>query len=59
MSDLPSIISVSLGAKVIEKHFVQNNKIKSPDVKFSYNPKEFKNLIMNIRIAEQMFGEKI
>tara|TARA_B100001121_G_scaffold38941_2_gene33297 strand:+ start:467 stop:1570 length:1104 start_codon:yes stop_codon:yes gene_type:complete len=56
MSDLPSIISVSLGAKVIEKHFVLNNKIKSPDVKFSYNPKEFKNLIMNIRIAEQMFG---
>ena len=33
-SNLASIISVSYGAKIIEKHFILNNKIKSPDKTF-------------------------
>ena len=59
-SDLASIISVANGAKVVEKHFILNKKIKSPDSSFSYDPKEFKNLIKKIRDVEIMMGsEKI
>jgi len=57
MSDLPSIISVANGAKIIEKHFMLNNKIKSPDNKFSYDAKQFKKLIKKIRITEKMMGK--
>lgn len=55
-SDLASIISVAKGAKVVEKHFILNKKIKSPDSSFSYDPKQLKNLIKNIREVEVMLG---
>ena len=59
-SDLASIISVSNGAKVIEKHFILNKKIKSPDNSFSHDPTQLKNLIKKIRDTEIMMGsEKI
>ncbi len=57
-SDLASIISVAKGAKVIEKHFILNKKIKSPDRSFSYDPVELKNLIKNIREVEIMLGSE-
>ena len=57
-SNLASIISVSYGAKIIEKHFILNNKIKSPDKTFSYNPKQLKNLIKEIRETEVMMGKE-
>ncbi len=60
VSDLASIISVAYGAKVIEKHFILNKKIKSPDKQFSYDPKQLKNLVEKIRVVETMMGnEKI
>jgi pseudaminic acid synthase len=57
-SDLASIISVAKGAKVIEKHFILSQKIKSPDKSFSYNPIQLKNLIKKIRDVEIMLGSK-
>ena len=57
-SDLASIISVAKGAKVIEKHFILNKKIKSPDSSFSYDPEQFKNLIKKIRDVEIMLGSE-
>ncbi len=57
-SDLASIISVANGAKVIEKHFILNKKIKSPDISFSYDIKEFQNLIKKIRTTEIMMGKE-
>ena len=57
-SDLASIASVSLGAKVIEKHFILNKKINSPDKTFSYDPKEFKNLVKKIRVVEEILGKE-
>lgn len=57
-SDLASIISVAKGAKVIEKHFILNKKIKSPDNSFSYDPLQLKNLIKNIREVEIMLGSE-
>ena len=59
-SDLASIVSIAYGAKVIEKHFILNKKIKSPDRQFSYDPKQLGNLIKKIRITETIMGtEKI
>ena len=56
-SDIPSLLSVGLGAKVIEKHFILNKKINTPDKTFSYDPLQFKKLVKKIRIAEEMLGK--
>ena len=55
-SDLASLTSVSLGAKVIEKHFILNKKIKSPDSSFSYDPTQLSKLVLSIRRIEKMKG---
>ena len=52
-----SIAGVCLGAKVIEKHFCLSRKIKTPDSFFSLEPKELKELVDNIRIAEKTLGK--
>ncbi len=57
-SDLAAIASVANGGKVIEKHFILNKKIKSPDKSFSYTPDEFKNLVIKIRKLEIMLGSE-
>ena len=41
----------ALGAKVVEKHFILNKKIKSHDKKFSYDASEFHNLV---KILEEL-----
>ena len=38
---IASISSVAMGAKVIEKHFILNKKIKSADEKFSIFSNDF------------------
>ena len=57
--ELPSLIAVSLGAKIIEKHFTLNKKQEGPDHKFSLEPKEFKNLVNSIRRVEKLMGDFI
>ena len=52
-----SIAAVSLGAKVIEKHFTLSRKIETPDSFFSIEPQELKGLVKNIRIAERALGK--
>jgi pseudaminic acid synthase len=52
------IIAVSLGARVIEKHFNLGDGKKTIDHFFSLNPTQFKKLVKNIRIAEQAMGLK-
>lgn len=51
------IAAVSLGAKVIEKHFTLSRKHKSPDSFFSLEPDELKELVESIRIAESALGK--
>lgn len=53
---LPSILSVSLGARIIEKHFTLNKKFKGPDHSTSLDPIEFKKMIQLIRKAEAILG---
>ena len=53
-----AISAVSLGAKVIEKHFTLDKSLPVPDASFSLDPKEFKLMVEGIRIAEKALGSK-
>jgi len=50
-------IAVSLGCKVIEKHFTLSVKMKGPDHKASLEPLELKKMINYVRQTEKMLGE--
>ena len=54
---IASISSVAMGAKVIEKHFILNKKIKSADEKFSIFSNDFFDFVKKIRITEKMLGK--
>ena len=49
-------LAVSKGAKVIEKHFTLNKKMKGPDHKSSLNFSEFKKFVKAIRRTEMILG---
>lgn len=51
-----SIVSVALGAKVIEKHFILDKSIGGPDASFSLDKEEFKLLVDSVRDAEKALG---
>jgi len=50
------IAAVTLGARIVEKHFILNKNIDSPDKKFSLTPDEFKEMVKAIREVEEMMG---
>ena len=50
------ILSVALGVKVIEKHFILDKSIGGPDASFSIEPQEFKQMVDSIRDAEKALG---
>lgn len=52
-----SIAAVSLGAKLIEKHFILSRKIKTQDNFFSIEPQELAELVKNIRVSEKAMGK--
>ena len=58
-SNIPAIVTVSLGGMVIEKHFTLNKNMKGPDHRSSLNYKEFKHFISDIRRAEIVIGKNI
>ena len=49
--------SIALGARVIEKHFTDNNNRSGPDHKFSMNPNTWKKMIIESRILEKSLGD--
>lgn len=51
------IVSVALGARVIEKHFILDESIGGPDASFSLNKQEFKLLVESVRDAEKAIGK--
>jgi len=59
LGSIASIIAVSKGASIVEKHFTLNKKMKGPDHLASLNPKEFKKLSNKIRQYENMIGDGI
>lgn len=50
------ILSVALGATIIEKHFTINNNLSGPDHYMSADPEEFKYLSLGIKRAWEMLG---
>jgi pseudaminic acid synthase len=51
------IVSVALGAKIIEKHFIIDRAIGGPDASFSLDLAEFTQMVTAVREAEQAIGE--
>lgn len=54
--NLVPVIAVAMGAKLIEKHFTLNKKMKGPDHSISCDPNELKEIIVNIRSVEKILG---
>ncbi|WP_170000828.1 pseudaminic acid synthase [Campylobacter sp. RM16189] len=52
------IVAVSLGARIIEKHFILNKDIKSVDDAFSLDETEFAQMVKAVRDAEALLGKK-
>lgn len=50
------LVAVTLGAKVIEKHFIIDKSIGGADCGFSMDKKEFKQMVEAIRDAEKLIG---
>jgi pseudaminic acid synthase len=51
------IVATSLGAKIIEKHFILDRSIGGPDASFSMNEHEFSEMVKSIREAESAIGQ--
>ena len=56
MGNLLPILSIAMGATVIEKHFKLNDNVGGADASFSINEKDFKNLVNQVRLAESAMG---
>jgi pseudaminic acid synthase len=51
------IVAVTLGAKVIEKHFILDKSIGGADADFSMDKKAFKEMVQAIRDTEKLLGK--
>jgi pseudaminic acid synthase len=51
------VVATTLGAKVIEKHFILDRAVGGPDASFSLNTEEFTAMVKAVREAEQAVGE--
>ena len=56
LGNITAVTAAALGAKVIEKHFILDKSINSPDAAFSLDEKEFKHFVDDIRTAEKSLG---
>jgi pseudaminic acid synthase len=57
IGDIAAITAVSLGAKMIEKHFILDKTIGGPDAEFSMEPADFKKMVDFIRTVEKVLGK--
>ena len=48
--------AITLGARMVEKHFTNDNFKEGPDHKFSMNPTSWKEMILRSRELEQSLG---
>ena len=56
MGSLVPIVAVSLGATIVEKHFILSRSVGGPDAAFSMEPYEFKQMVQNVRNVEKVLG---
>jgi len=50
------IVAVTLGAKIIEKHFILDKSIGGADAEFSLDKEEFSQMVKAVRDAEKLLG---
>ena len=53
----PAIMAYSLGARIFEKHITLSNNMSGPDHKASLNPKDFRNYVKKLNMAEKIYGK--
>jgi pseudaminic acid synthase len=56
LDSISAITSVAIGACVVEKHICLDRKFQTPDSTFSLEPKEFSEMVNNIRSTEAALG---
>lgn len=56
---MAAVMAVTLGAKIIEKHFTLDKTLPGPDHKASATPDEFCDLVVAIRQAEAALGSSV
>jgi len=54
---LAPIVATTLGAKVIEKHFILDKSIGGPDADFSLDSVEFAEMVNKVRDTERLLGK--
>lgn len=57
MGSLVPTVAVSLGAEVVEKHFILDRSLGGPDSAFSMEPNEFKEMVSAVRNTEKALGK--
>lgn len=56
MGHLAACTAVAMGASIVEKHFCISRKVENPDSSFSMEPKEFADMVRDIRMVEKAKG---
>lgn len=57
IGSVATIVAVTLGAQMIEKHFIIDRSIGGPDSSFSMNEVELTQMVKDIRMVEKAMGE--
>lgn len=57
LGNIVPVVATSLGARVIEKHFILDKSIGGPDADFSLDLEEFSSMVKAVREAEKALGE--
>jgi N-acetylneuraminate synthase len=57
-SPAPVLGAVALGARVIERHFTDDNNREGPDHKFALNPDNWAHMVDEVRILERALGSE-
>ena len=52
----PVLGAVTLGARVIERHFTDSNNLEGPDHKFAMNPENWARMVEETRLLERALG---
>ena len=55
-ANAPVLGAVTLGARVIERHFTDRNDREGPDHKFAMNPEKWANMVEETRLLERSLG---
>ena len=55
-ANAPVLAAVTLGARVIERHFTDSNDREGPDHKFAMNPERWANMVEETRLLERALG---